>query len=123
MAGGAIGSYLRYAVSGLSYRLFDWTFPVGTLVVNSVGSFIIGFLWAVFEDGNLSASSRAFLFVGILGGFTTFSTYMLETLNLMRDGETRLALYNLVGSNIVGLVMVVCGFVLARWLLARIRTL
>jgi len=116
LAGGALGSYLRYAVSGLAYRWFDWTFPIGTFFVNVIGSFLIGLLWGIFEEGNINVTSgfRSFLFIGILGGFTTFSSYMLETLNLLRDGETRVAIYNLLANNVVGLLLVVLGFMIAR---------
>jgi len=121
LLGGAIGTYLRYAVSGFSYKLFDWIFPVGTLAVNLIGSFFIGLLWGIFESTNLSPNIRVFLFIGILGGFTTFSSYMLETLNLYRDGEVRLALYNLLANNIFGLLMVIGGFFLSKLLIGQLK--
>ncbi len=121
LIGGAIGSYLRYSVSGYAYKVFDWIFPIGTLVVNLIGSFIIGLLWGIFESSNLSPNVRVFLFIGILGGFTTFSSYMLETLNLYRDGEVRLALYNLLANNIIGLLMVIGGFFISKLLVGQIR--
>ncbi len=116
LAGGAIGTGLRYYISGLAYRVFEWTFPVGTFAVNVLGSFFIGLLWGLFEEGhlNMSPNIRTFLFIGILGGFTTFSSYMLETLNLFRDGETRLAFYNLLANNVAGFVFVFTGYFLAR---------
>lgn len=115
LIGGALGSYCRYAVSGLAFRIVEGTFPIGTFVVNVFGSFLIGLLWGLFEYGNLSTNLRSMIFVGFLGGFTTFSSYMLETLNLVRDGQTRLAIYNLLANNIVGIIMVVAGFVLAKF--------
>lgn len=121
LVGGAIGTFLRYAVSGWSYKLFDWIFPIGTLVVNLIGSFIIGLLWGVFESSNLSPNIRIFLFVGILGGFTTFSSYMLETLNLYREGEVKLALYNLLANNIIGLFMVIGGFFLSKLFVGQLK--
>jgi CrcB protein len=121
LVGGAIGTYLRYAVSGYSYKLFDWIFPIGTLVVNLIGSFLIGLLWGIFEAGNLSPNIRVFLFIGILGGFTTFSSYMLETLNLYRDGEVRLAIINLFANNIFGLIMVIGGFFLSKLLVGQLK--
>lgn len=121
LVGGAIGTYLRYAVSGYSYKLFDWIFPIGTLVVNLLGSFVIGLLWGVFESGNMSPNIRVFLFIGILGGFTTFSSYMLETLNLYRDGEVRLAVINLLANNIFGLIMVIGGFFLSKLLVSQLK--
>lgn len=119
--GGAIGTYLRYAVSGYSYKLFDWIFPIGTLAVNLIGSFVIGLLWGMFESSSLSPNIRVFLFIGILGGFTTFSSYMLETLNLYRDGEVKLAIFNLLANNIFGLVMVILGFFLSKLLVGQIK--
>jgi CrcB protein len=92
-------------------------FPWGTLLVNMVGSFIIGLLWGVFETGNLSTNVRNFIFIGVLGGFTTFSTFALESLNLFRDGEMKLALSNLLVSNILGVTLVFVGFLLARYII------
>lgn len=121
LIGGAIGTYLRYAVSGYSYKLFDWLFPIGTLVVNLIGSFIIGLIWGLFESSSLSPNIRVFLFIGILGGFTTFSTYMLETLNLYRDGEVKMAIFNLLANNIFGLIMVILGFFLSKLLIGHLK--
>lgn len=121
LLGGAIGTYLRYAVSGYSYKLFSWIFPIGTLAVNLLGSFVIGLLWGLFEATNLSPNIRVFLFIGILGGFTTFSSYMLETLNLYRDGEVKLAIFNLMANNILGLIMVIGGFFLSKLLVSQLK--
>ena len=121
LIGGAIGTYLRYAVSGYSYKLFDWLFPIGTLVVNLIGSFIIGLIWGLFESSSLSPNIRVFLFIGILGGFTTFSSYMLETLNLYRDGEVKMAIFNLLANNIFGLIMVILGFFLSKLLIGQLK--
>ncbi len=121
LAGGALGTYLRYYISGLSYKWFDWTFPAGTLAVNLIGSFFIGLLWGVFESMNMNPNIRIFLFVGVLGGFTTFSSFMLETLNLYRDGEIKLAVYNLLANNIFGIILVVAGFLLSKIILATLK--
>jgi fluoride exporter len=116
LAGGALGTGLRYAMSGWAYKAFGWNFPIGTLLVNSAGSFAIGLLWGLAENSPLSPNMRVFLFAGLLGGYTTFSTYMLETMSLLRDGETRLALLNLFGSNILGLILVFAGYFMARYI-------
>jgi CrcB protein len=92
-------------------------FPWGTLLVNMMGSFIIGLLWGVFETGNLSTNVRNFIFIGVLGGFTTFSTFALESLNLFRDGEMKLALSNLLVSNILGVALVFVGFLLSKYII------
>ena len=114
--GGAIGSVCRYGLGGLVYRLSGSVFPWGTAAVNLVGSLVIGFLWGVFERGAIGPNMRTFLFIGILGGFTTFSSYTLETFNLFREGETRLAITNMLVSNIVGVAAVFIGFAIFRYI-------
>jgi CrcB protein len=90
------------------------SFPYGTLVVNLAGCFIIGFLsYLADARGVFDADARAFVFVGILGGFTTFSTFGNETMNLFRDGENGFALLNVGLSVVVGLVLVWLGRSLA----------
>lgn len=120
-AGGAIGTLLRYSLSGFTYRFFNGVFPWGTLAVNLSGSFIIGLLWGFFEIENISSNVRNFIFIGILGGFTTFSTFALECLNLFRDGEIKLALTNILASNIFGVLLVFLGFIIARNIVNLVR--
>jgi CrcB protein len=120
-AGGAIGTVGRYAVSGLTHKIIAGTFPYGTLVVNILGSFIIGLLWGTWESSSISSNTRTFIFIGILGGFTTFSTFTLETVNMFRDGEIRLALLNVLAQNILGIIMVFAGLMAARGLLTLIK--
>lgn len=112
--GGALGTLARYAVSGLAHRILGSDFPYGTLSVNLLGSFVIGTLWGLFESESMSSGLRSFAFIGFLGGFTTFSSYTLETLNLVRDGQTKIALVNVLVNNLLGLALVFGGFVLAR---------
>jgi fluoride exporter len=114
LIGGAFGTLARYFVSGLTHRFFNTTFPVGTLMVNLIGSFIIGFIWALWENSNISSNIRTFVFIGILGGFTTFSSYSLESLNLFRDGEIKIGLLNILANNVLALVLVFLGFILAK---------
>jgi len=120
-AGGAIGTLLRYTLSGFTYKMLNGGFPWGTLVVNLAGSFIIGLLWGVFEIENLSTNIRNFIFIGILGGFTTFSTFALESFSLFRDGEVKIALLNIVASNVLGILLVFAGFLLSRHIINFIR--
>jgi len=120
-AGGAIGTLLRYSLSGLTYNLINGIFPWGTLVVNLAGSLAIGLLWGFFEIENMSPGLRNFIFAGVLGGFTTFSTFSLESFNLLRDGEIRLAISNIVVSNIVGIALVFAGFFISRYIINLIR--
>ncbi len=115
-SGGAIGTILRYYLSGLAYRGSSGMFPWGTLAVNLGGSLVIGFLWGLFEAKGMSPQMRNFIFIGILGGFTTFSTFALESFNLIRDGEIRIALANIIVSNLFGMILVFAGFISARHL-------
>ncbi|HXI24543.1 MAG TPA: fluoride efflux transporter CrcB [Pyrinomonadaceae bacterium] len=96
--GGFIGSALRYSVSGLVQgwsRSID--FPYGTLAVNLIGCFAIGFLSQLAESrGYFTAEARTLVFIGVLGGFTTFSAFSNETMNLWREGESWLAVVNIV---------------------------
>jgi len=111
MVGGALGSGARYWCSGFVADVLGPEFPWGTIIVNVVGSFIIGFFNAVSgPDGRLlvGTETRQFVMVGLCGGFTTFSSFSLQTLNLMREGEWLPA-----GANI-GLSFALCMF--AVWL-------
>jgi CrcB protein len=116
MFGGALGSGARYLLNGwVSHRLGE-TFPVGTLVINVLGSFLIGFVATLTApEGRYFAGSttRQFVMTGILGGFTTFSSFSLQTLNLARDGEWWLASLNCVLSLVLCLLGVWLGHVAA----------
>ena len=119
--GGAIGTLLRYLLSGLTHKYFEGVFPLGTLAVNLIGSFIIGLLWGLIEFENISPVLRTFIFVGILGSFTTLSTFTLESFNLIRDGEIKFALANILANNVLGLLLVFIGFSMARSILDLVR--
>jgi CrcB protein len=110
--GGALGSVARYGCASLAARWIGPTLPWGTLFVNVTGSLAIGFLATLMApDGRLLASpdTRAFVLIGILGGFTTFSSFSLETLKLARDGEWLWASANVVGSVVLCLAAVWLG--------------
>jgi CrcB protein len=114
--GGALGSIARYWFSGLIARFFGETFPLGTLLVNVSGSFVIGFFaMATSTDGRWLAGPgvRTFFMIGICGGYTTFSSFSLQTLNLARDGEKLLAGLNAVLSLTLCLLAVWLGDLLA----------
>jgi fluoride exporter len=113
--GGFIGSVFRYAVGGAVQTLsHSVAFPYGTLAVNILGCFCIGFLSELVDTRALiSTDTRAFLIVGILGGFTTFSAFGNETMNLIRDGEATLALINVGTQVLLGLGAVWLGYTLA----------
>ena len=114
--GGAIGALLRYMISGMTYRYLGGSFPWGTLSVNLIGAFIIGFLWGLSEITIVSSDFRSFVFIGIIGSFTTFSTYSLETFNLFRDAEIKLVLANVLITNVLGIVLVLFGFIASKYL-------
>jgi len=113
--GGFIGSVLCYWVSGYIQQLSNSNlFPFGTLVVNFLGCLVIGFLSQIAEEyGAFTTESRALVFIGILGGFTTFSTFSNETLNLLRDGQNGLAFGNIAGHLILGIGAIWLGRTLA----------
>jgi fluoride exporter len=113
--GGFIGSVLRYLASGIVQDLSrSVAFPYGTLAVNIAGCFIIGFLSYVAESrGMFTAESRDFVFVGILGGFTTFSTFGNESVNLWRDGQQSYFFANVAAHLILGFAAVWLGRVAA----------
>jgi CrcB protein len=114
--GGALGSVARYAVSLGAARWVGAAFPWGTLIVNVAGSFAIGLLAAlVTADGRptLGTDARAFVMIGILGGFTTFSSFSLETLNLARAGAVGAAAANAGLSLMLCLAAVWLGFAAA----------
>ena len=101
-AGGAIGALLRYWVSTAVQNRTTSVFPYGTLTVNVVGSLLIGFLYIwLIERLAVGPAVRAFMLIGVLGAFTTFSTFSIETLNLMESGHLGKALVNMLVSVIV----------------------
>lgn len=113
--GGAIGSVARFKMSGLVLHVNpNWRFPAGTLAVNLIGCLIAGLLagLAVKQD-IFSPEARVFLFTGLLGGFTTFSAFGLETLLLLKRGETAVAVANVVVSITVGLLVAWLGYELS----------
>jgi len=117
--GGGIGAISRHAVSHLAGVCFGQEFPFGTLIVNVSGSFLIGFADALLgADSRLGASAEArqFFMIGVLGGYTTFSTFSLQTLHLVREGGLVAAGANVVGSVVLCLMGVYLGFVLGAWL-------
>jgi len=116
-AGGAVGALLRYWVSSGTYALLGRGFPYGTLVVNVLGSFAIGFLFVLFlERMTLSGEWRAGILVGVIGAFTTFSTFSIETLNLLEEGAHLKASLNVALSVALCLAGAWFGLLLGRTL-------
>ncbi len=116
-AGGILGTFARYFLSGAVHRILGISFPFGTLVANLVGCFAIGFLAVLAEEKFLlGPTARIFLMIGFCGAFTTFSTFILETSNLTKDGESLYALANILLSVILGFLIFRLGVMLARWI-------
>jgi len=114
---GLAGTLLRYWLSGVVARRWGETFPAGTLAVNLLGCVLAGLLFYAFEERyEAGETARAALFVGLLGGFTTFSSYGLQTFALLRGGEFLYAAANVLASNLLGLLSVGGGYWLGRLL-------
>ncbi len=118
LIGGALGTGCRYGLSSFIYSLIiKPTFPYANLIINVSGSFVIGLLAELFDRKILvSPVVRVALLTGVLGGYTTFSSFSLETLSLLRDGEWLLAFVNVAGSVMLGLFAVWMGVRLAQLL-------
>lgn len=113
--GSCTGGILRYLVSKLSDSVTDGRFPLGTLAVNLAGCLIIGILSALAEKGGIAnANVRLFLTVGICGGFTTFSTFMNESFQMVRDERYAILLAYMAASIFGGFLFVLAGYALAR---------
>ncbi|HYJ87213.1 MAG TPA: fluoride efflux transporter CrcB [Pyrinomonadaceae bacterium] len=111
---GFVGTVARYWLSGLVAKRYGETFPYGTFAVNALGCLLAGSLfYLMYERFLTSPTSRSMIFIGLLGGFTTFSSYGLQTLTLLRDGEVFLALLNIGLSNIACLFLIWAGYKLA----------
>ena len=112
---GLTGTLLRYWLSGFVARRYGETFPVGTMVVNILGCLIAGAVFNLTEERFLvNPTLRTVILIGLLGGFTTFSSYGLQTFTLLRDGEFGLATVNIAVSNVLGLLMVWMGYALVK---------
>ena len=108
---GFIGTVGRYLISDVIAKRYGETFPVGTLVVNLVGCFLVGLLFHLLEERTqMNDTVRAVVFIGFLGGFTTFSAFGLQTFTLLQDRQFGFAVLNLTASNIGGLLMVWAGY-------------
>jgi len=115
MIGGAVGALLRYTISIGVHNLANSDFPWGTLTVNLIGSFLIGLFWQLFDSYSIPPHMRGMLFAGGLGAFTTFSTYSLETVLLLQNGQIKLGLMNTAISATLGIIAVWLGMTAVRY--------
>jgi fluoride exporter len=112
--GGSLGAVARWGLSTYISQSTNGSFPWGTLIINLTGSFLIGMFMELFDRAMIPSEWRSFITIGFLGAYTTFSTYTLESVNLLRDGELRLATVNILSSNVVGIISVVLGIYSSR---------
>jgi CrcB protein len=117
--GGGVGSALRFALGQWTAARFGDAFPWGTLCVNLIGSLVFGVVWGLGPSINASPVLRALLLSGLLGGFTTFSSFMFDSVQLWEAGRPGAAFSNLVLQNCLGLVLLSLGVLLARAVSAR----
>ena len=111
--GGAIGSLLRFLLSDFIATKWNTTFPYGTFSVNLIGSLLIGFLFGLFSmNGQLDEKVRFLLFIGFLGGFTTFSSFALENMKLMNAGLFSTTILYILLSNFFGIGLAFAGYFL-----------
>lgn len=108
--GGALGSLLRYGFGAWVQGLAGPGFPYSTLFINALGSFLLGLVVGLSLEGALSGEARLFLAMGVLGGFTTFSTFSYETVLLLQDGEWSKALLYVLLSVLLGLSLAFLGY-------------
>lgn len=112
---GLFGTLARYWLSGWVDRRYGETFPAGTLAVNLAGCLLVGILYHALEERFLiNPVLRSAILIGFLGGFTTFSSYGVQTFSLLREGEFAFAGLNVLASNVLGLLLVWAGYTLSR---------
>lgn len=112
---GGLGSLSRFGLSGLAHRVLGQSFPYGTALVNVLGCFLFGLVWSALENRiGLSPQVRGIVLTGFMGAFTTFSTYIFETMTFIQHSQWLLAMVNLAGQNIIGLTFIFLGLSLGR---------
>ncbi|MDP3461906.1 MAG: fluoride efflux transporter CrcB [Bacteroidales bacterium] len=112
--GGSIGTIARYLLFLVSNRYLNHWIPWGTLIVNLLGSLLIGVFWSLMDKTNVTPSTRLFLFIGILGSFTTFSTFAFDNLSLFHSGAYRTMILNIVLNNVGGIGLCFAGYYLVK---------
>ncbi|MDR0568222.1 MAG: fluoride efflux transporter CrcB [Spirochaetaceae bacterium] len=119
IAGGGIGAVLRYATAQGIQSVWSKPFPLGTLFVNTAGASLIGFFFTLFETFAVPAGLRLFVITGFLGGYTTFSTYSLETLRLFTEGNVKQGLLNALLNNGICVLCTLLGITIGKLFSAK----
>ena len=115
MLTGAVGTLARYGLQGVVQKSAGASFPWGTLAVNLTGCFVFGLIWALAEERLLiRPETRSVILIGFLGSFTTFSSFVFETSELLRDGQWAMAIGNLAAQNILGIAIFFAGLFIGR---------
>ncbi len=115
MLAGGVGSVARYGLSGIVHRYAGFDFPFGTLIVNLFGCFIAGLVWTLIQGKfNISSTAQVIIMIGFMGAFTTFSTYILETGQMVQDGQWLKAMLNFSIANIGGFAAMLFGIYTAK---------
>ncbi len=113
--GAALGGVFRYGLASLIQKRIESFFPYGTMIVNILGSFVLGFIMYYLDEKKLlSPQMRLFLTVGLCGGFTTFSTFSYETLNLIKNSQFLLATTNVIGSVLLCLIAIYLAYIVSK---------
>jgi CrcB protein len=113
-AGSFIGGVFRYLLSLLIQTKTTTNFPSGTLAVNLIGCFFIGIVFGIFDKGNMSHEWKLFLATGLLGGFTTFSAFSIETFTLFKEGHTGYAMLYILASVLLGLLATYAAYLMIK---------
>ena len=120
MLGGALGASSRHGVNIFTQRFAAGNFPIGTITVNMIGTFCIGLCGALLEHYKVAAEYRLFLLTGFFGSFTTFSTFAREKAELLKVGDVKTVIIYALTSNILGVLLVFAGYLLARRLIGNV---
>ena len=119
--GGAIGATLRFLTGQWVQHSSSTPFPWGTLVVNTLGSFLLGLLWAYSQSISLPKAIEAFIIIGGLGAFTTFATYSLDTIKLLSNGNIKEGVLNFFLSNTLSVLSILIGYLIGKTLLETFK--